>query len=97
MDKAFDKLLKVARVDGLIFKDLRKYFNHILVSRYGFSNKEASSYIGNSPEVNLRHYFPIDPAVIRSKTEGMSFNEIIGKERPRMINCHSSGTSAKQL
>ena len=35
LDKAFDKLLEVAGVDGLIFKDLRKYFNHILVSRYG--------------------------------------------------------------
>ena len=86
LDKAFDKLLEVAGVDGLIFKDLRKYFNHILVNRYGFSNKEATSYIGNSPEVNLRHYDPVDPAVIRSKTEGMSFNEIIGLERVRMMN-----------
>ena len=49
-------------------------------------DKEASSYIGNSPEVNLRHYDPVDPAVIRSKTEGMSFNEIIGLERVQMIN-----------
>ena len=86
LDKAFDKLLKVAGVDGLIFKDFRKYFNHILVSRYGFSNKEASAYIGNSPEVNLRHYDPVNPAVIRSKTQGVSFNEIIGMERPQMTH-----------
>ena len=86
LDKAFDKLLEVAGVDGLIFKDFRKYFNHILVSRYGFSNKEASAYIGNSPEVNLRHYDPVNSAVIRSKTQGVSFNEIIGMERPQMTH-----------
>ena len=47
-----------------MLKDLRTYFNHLLVSRYGFSNKEASSLIGNSPEVNLKHYDPVSLSVI---------------------------------
>ena len=86
LKKAFSKLLESAGVEGVLFKDLRTYFNHLLVSRYGFSNKEASSFIGNSPEVNLRHYDPISPTVIREKTGGLPLSQMIGLEGTTFIN-----------
>jgi len=73
---------------------LRTYFNHLLVSRYGFSNKEASSFIGDSPEVNSRHYDPISPTVIREKTGGLPLSEMIGLGGTTFINRHSFGTRA---
>ena len=57
-----------------------------MVSRYGFSNKEASSYLGNSPEVNRRHYDPISLAVIKAKTEGLSPSQLIGLSEPVYLN-----------
>ena len=86
LKKAFSKLLESAGVEGVLFKDLRTYFNHLLVSRYGFSNKEASSFIGNSPEVNLLHYDPISPTVIREKTGGLPLSQMIGLEGTTFIN-----------
>ena len=76
----------IAGVEGVMLKDLRTYFNHLLVSRYGFSNKEASSLIGNSPEVNLKHYDPVSLSVIRNKTGGLPISELIGLDQPRFIN-----------
>ena len=86
LKKSFSKLLEIAGVEGLTFRDLRKFLNHKLVSRYGLSNKEASSYIGNSPEVNLRHYDPISPDVIRSKTSGMPLSEMISLGGTNLVN-----------
>ena len=83
---AFGKLLGIAGVRGLQFKDLRTYLNHLLVSRYGFSNKEASSYLGNSPEVNRQHYDPVSLAVIQAKTEGLSPSQLIGLSEPVYLN-----------
>ena len=83
---AFGKLLGIAGVRGLQFKDLRTYLNHLLVSRYGFSNKEASSYLGNSPEVNRRHYDPVSLAVMQAKTEGVSPSQLIGLSEPVYLN-----------
>ena len=86
LKKAFSKLTGIAGVEGVMLKDLRTYFNHLLVSRYGFSNKEASSLIGNSPEVNLKHYDPVSLSVIRNKTGGLPISELIGLDQPRFIN-----------
>ena len=86
LKKAFSKLMGLAGVEGVLFKDLRTYFNHLLVSRYGFSNKEASSLIGNSPEVNLKHYDPVSLSVIRNKTGGLPISKLIGLDQPQFIN-----------
>ena len=86
LKKAFSKLMGLAGVEGVLFKDLRTYFNHLLVSRYGFSNKEASSLIGNSPEVNLKHYDPVSLSVIRNKTGGLPISKLIGLNQPQFIN-----------
>ena len=56
------------------------------MSRYGFSNKEASSYLGNSPEVNRRHYDPISLALMQAKTEGVSPSQLIGLSEPVYLN-----------
>ena len=86
LKKAFSKLTDIAGVEGVMLKDLRTFFNHLLVSRYGFSNKEASSLIGNSPEVNLKHYDPVSLSVIRNKTGGLPISELIGLDQPHFIN-----------
>ena len=48
-------------------KDLRTWFNHVLKSEFGFTTKEASAYLGHSPDVNEAHYDPVSEKVVREK------------------------------
>ena len=84
--KSFSRLLKISKVEDLTFRDLRKFFNHLLVSRYGLSTKEASSYIGNSQVVNLRNYDPVSPSVILSKTSSLPLSRMIGHDGLNLVN-----------
>ena len=58
-------------------KDLRTWFNHVLKSRYQFSTKEASSYLGHSPRINEYHYDPISPEVIRAKLNASTVTHLL--------------------
>ena len=64
--RAWFKLLNQAGVLPFQIKDLRTYFNWVLVSQLGLSNKEAGAYLGNSEAVNNQHYTPVN-------LEAMSF------------------------
>ena len=61
-------------------KDLRTYFNWVLVSQLGLSNKEAGSYLGNSEAVNNQLYTPVNleamSAKLRSKGPEMILSQI---------------------
>ena len=65
--RSWDNLLFKAGVEGFQRKDLRTYFNWLLVSKYGLSHKEAGSYIGNSELVNSTHYTPVSMEMVRQK------------------------------
>ena len=58
--RAWFKLLNQAGVLPFQIKDLRTYFNWVLVSQLGLSNKEAGAYLGNSEAVNNQHYTPVN-------------------------------------
>ena len=58
--RAWFKLLNQAGVLPFQIKDLRTYFNWVLVSQLGLSNKEAGAYLGNSEAVNSQHYTPVN-------------------------------------
>jgi len=75
---AWKSLKKRAGVTNLQIKDLRTYFNYKLKTYYGFSSKEAGSYIGNSKEVNDLHYTPISQEVIRHKMNLFPLGKVIG-------------------
>ena len=60
-------------------KDLRTFFNWMLVHEFGFSNKDAGKYIGNSVEVNKMHYDPYEEEFIRAKTNEQSFTQLLKK------------------
>ncbi|MDX2471570.1 MAG: tyrosine-type recombinase/integrase [SAR324 cluster bacterium] len=76
--KSWATLLKQANVTDLQVKDLRTYCNHLLKSKYGFSAKEAGSYLGNSEKVNETHYTPISQEEIERKMKGHSMLKEIG-------------------
>ena len=56
-----------ADIRPIQIKDLRTFFNWLLVSQYGLSNKEAGAYLGNSEAVNQEHYTPVSLKAVRSK------------------------------
>ena len=78
--RAWFKLLNQAGVLPFQIKDLRTYFNWVLVSQLGLSSKEAGSYLGNSEAVNSQHYTPINleamSAKLRSKGPEMILPQI---------------------
>ena len=78
--RAWFKLLNQAGVLPFQIKDLRTYFNWVLVSQLGLSNKEAGSYLGNSEAVNNQHYTPVNleamSAKLRSKGPEMILPQI---------------------
>ena len=65
--RAWFKLLNQAGVLPFQIKDLRTYFNCVLVSQLGLSNKEAGAYLGNSEAVNNQHYTPVNLEAINVK------------------------------
>ena len=65
--RAWGNLLDEAGIRPIQFKDLRTFFNWLLVSQYGLSNKEAGAYLGNSEAVNQEHYAPVSLKAVSSK------------------------------
>ncbi len=78
IDRSWYGLREKAGVYNLQLKDLRTYFNWILVNHYHLSHKEAGSYIGNSEVINHRHYSPVVETILREKIEQQSLSKIIG-------------------
>ena len=67
-------------ISDLQVKDLRNWFNHKLKSHYGFTTKEASAYLGHSPEVNEYHYDPISEDVIQEKLNALTVTQLLPRE-----------------
>ena len=65
--RAWLNLLNQAGVLPFQIRDLRTYFNWVLVSQLGLSNKEAGTYLGNSEAVNNQHYSPVSLGAISAK------------------------------
>ena len=65
--RAWGNLLDEADIRPIQIKDLRTFFNWLLVSQYGLSNKEAGAYLGNSEAVNQEHYTPVSLKAVSSK------------------------------
>ena len=65
--RAWRNLLTQAEVPPMQLKDLRTFFNWVLISNYGLSHKEAGSYLGNSEQINYDHYSPVSLSAISSK------------------------------
>lgn len=86
IQRAFSRLKEKAGVEDLQLKDLRTYFNHILKSKFLFSSKEAGSYLGNSEEVNERHYSPVSDVVVRGKMAQYSLTDVLGVSAKTTVN-----------
>ncbi len=56
IDTSWEALLGKAGVEDLQMKDLRTFLNNAISSKFGFNSKESGAYIGNSEEVNKKHY-----------------------------------------
>ena len=67
LTKAWTKMKERNGIVDLQIKDLRTWFNHVIKSYFGFSSKEASSYVGNSPRINELHYDPVSVDLISMK------------------------------
>ena len=78
--RSWDNLLFKAGVEGFQRKDLRTYFNWLLVSKYGLSHKEAGSYIGNSELVNSTHYTPVSMETVRLKIRQNPGGHFLGNQ-----------------
>jgi hypothetical protein len=76
--KAWSTIRKKANIEYLKLHDIRRFFNRcILQEKLGFSPLEAGCYIGNSEEVNLKHYSPISPETLDRKINNRSFEELV--------------------
>ncbi len=52
INRSWKNLKSSAGVTNMQVKDLRTFFNWVLINKYYFSHKDAGAYIGNSEEVN---------------------------------------------
>ena len=77
--RAWGNLLKEADVEPIQLRDLRTFFNWMLVSQYGLSHKEAGAYLGNSEAVNYNHYTPVSLETIGAKLRGLGDKKIISQ------------------
>ena len=77
--RAWGNLLKEADVEPIQLRDLRTFFNWMLVSQYGLSHKEAGAYLGNSEAVNYNHYTPVSLETIGAKLRGLRDKKIISQ------------------
>ena len=77
--RAWGNLLKEANVEHIQLRDLRTFFNWMLVSQYGLSHKEAGAYLGNSEAVNYNHYTPVSLETIGAKLRGLGDRKIISQ------------------
>ena len=51
-----------------------------MAKTYGFTTKEASAYLGHSPEVNEYHYDPISEDVIQEKLNASTATQLLPGE-----------------
>jgi hypothetical protein len=72
IQKAWKIVKENAGIEDLQLKDLRTYFNYHLKSVCGFTTKEAAAYLGNSEEINDRHYSPVSVEVVRRKLKSLA-------------------------
>ena len=77
--RAWGNLLKEANVEHIQLRDLRTFFNWMLVSQYGLSHKEAGAYLGNSEAVNYNRYTPVSLETIGAKLRGLEDRKIISQ------------------
>ncbi len=75
---AWGTVCKKAGVSDLRLHDLRRYFNTFLKNHCLFSAKEAGAYVGNTEEVNDRHYTTVDPQLLQLKIRRISLTETLG-------------------
>ena len=66
LKRSWDSLNKRDGIQDFQIKD-STWFNHVLKSEFGFTTKEASAYLGHSPDVNEAHYDLISEKVVREK------------------------------
>lgn len=84
--KAWDTLKRNAGVTNLQLKDLRTYLNHLLKTRFMFSGKEAGAYLGNSEEVNNKHYTPVSDISIQMKMSQFCLKEATGIKLGKVLS-----------
>ena len=78
---AWNTLKRSAGIENLQLKDLRTYFNTvILIGAYGFTNKEAGAYIGNSAVVNIQHYEAVNNKIIENKIKSKTLSQVFNAE-----------------
>ena len=81
LTRAWNTLKQSAGIENLQLKDLRTYFNTvILIGAYGFTNKEAGTYIGNSEVVNIQHYEAVNNKIIGTKIKSKSLSQVLNSE-----------------
>ncbi len=71
ISKGWAKALQAAGLagKGYLFRDLRATTNTLLTEHLGFTHKEASEILGNSPDVNARHYTTVQLDLAREKMQ----------------------------
>ena len=72
------------RIVDFQLKDFRTWFNHLLKSYFGFSSKEAASYIGNSPRINEVHYDPVSIELVSRKVKDGAATKLLQDETNRI-------------
>ena len=77
--RVWGNLLKKADVENIQIRDLRTFFNWMLISQYGLSHKEAGAYLGNSEAVNIHHYTPVSLETIGAKLRGLENRKMISQ------------------
>ena len=78
ISRAWITLKRKAGIENLQLKDLRTYFNSVvLIGAYGFTNKEAGAYIGNSEAVNKQHYDAVSDGMIEIKMKSKSLSQVL--------------------
>lgn len=87
LTKGWGKVLEAAGLEatGYLFRDLRTTTNTLLTEHLGFTHKEASEILGNSPEVNARHYTAVQIELAREKMQRLP-TFAAGKPSLRIVN-----------
>ena len=75
--RAWGNLLEEAQIPKIQIKDLRTFFNWVLISHFGLGHKEAGSYLGNSEQVNYEHYSPVSLSQLSSKLKAQAGGNFI--------------------
>ena len=77
--KAWGNLLKKADVEHIQIRNLRTFFNCMLISQYGLSHMEAGAFLGNSEAVNYNRYTPVSLETIGAKLSDLENRKMINE------------------